>query len=107
MSKLNELDRLGNECTKPGLSLDVATVAPTDQMRDLRMKMKMEEREQLKLMLQQTEAQCEKARQRLEGHRAKVGTIEKALGDASSQLNSAAGRLGCTATRQGRCGSLR
>jgi hypothetical protein len=90
VDKLNELDRLGNESAKPGLPHDVAKVAPTDQMRDLRMKMKMEEREQLKLMLQQTEAQCVQARERLEGHRVKVGTIEKALGDASSQLNSAA-----------------
>lgn len=90
MNKLNELDRLGNELAKPGLSHDVAKVAPTDQMRDLRMKMKMEEREKLKLMLQQTEAQCGKVRERVEGYRAKVSTIEKALGDASSSLNSAA-----------------
>lgn len=90
VSKLNELDRLSNEKAQPAFVDDVAEIAPTDQMRDVRMRMKMEEREQLKLMLQQTEAQCEKAQERLESQREKVQTVEKALGDASSQLNSAA-----------------
>jgi hypothetical protein len=90
VNKLNELDRLSNETAASGVTNDVAEVAPTDAMRDLRMKMKMEERERLKLMLQQTEGECEQARLRLEGHRAKVGTMEKALGDASERLTSAA-----------------
>lgn len=90
-NKLNELDRLSNASTAGvGPENDLATVAPVDAMRDLRMKMKLEERERLKLMLQQTEGECEAARSRLESHRAKVDTMEKAVSDASGQLQSAA-----------------
>ena len=42
------------------------------------------------LPLESYPGECEQARLRLEGHRAKVGTMEKALGDASERLTSAA-----------------
>ena len=84
VNKLNELDRMSSDSAS--VEVDLAKTAPADAMRDERMQLKMQERERLKAMIQQTEGECEQVRGRLGAHRAKVSTMEAAVKEAGERL---------------------
>ncbi len=84
VNKLNELDRMSSDSAS--VDVDLAKTAPADAMRDERMQLKMQERERLKAMIQQTEGECEQVRGRLGAHRAKVSTMEAAVKEAGERL---------------------
>jgi hypothetical protein len=87
VGKLNQLDEAyGSGSEISSLATQVAGVSPEDQMRDIRIQIKLKERDELKAVIANSEQECGAARERLALHRAKVLEMEQSIQGASQQL---------------------
>jgi chromosome segregation ATPase len=87
-ARLNELDHASGSVAE--LQDQVAQVAPEDQMREVRMKIKARERDELQALLQKSEQECAEVQKRLDGHRSQVALMEKSINGATQHLEKAA-----------------
>ena len=87
VAKLNQLDEAygaGREVS--ALEEQMGQVSPGEKMREVRMQLKTQERDELKALAQKADQECIVVRERLAAQRQQVLAMEKSINDAAQEL---------------------